>query len=256
MPPVLHEIVIGNVSAFLLVFMRMGLALMIMPGIGDSFVPPQVRLLFALAISLVLAPFLAGSLPPLPEGSFPVVTLLVSEAFIGIFIGTVMRIMITALDTAGMIISIQSGFSNALVFNPVTSSQGSVTGALLSSLGVTLLFITNMHHYMLAATVESYQLFPAGNLPDISSLSEIISRTVSAAFQIGVQLALPFLIVGTLVQTGFGLLGRLMPQIQIFFLAIPMQILLSLVMLSMTLSAILLFWLGSYQNVVASAISP
>lgn len=256
MPPILQEIVLGNISAFLVVFMRLGLALMVMPGIGDSFVTPQVRLLFALAMSLVLAPFLAPGLPALPEGSFPVITLLASEAFIGIFIGTVMRIMITALDTAGMIISIQTGFSNALVFNPVTSSQGSVTGALLSSLGVTLLFVTNMHHYMLAATVESYQLFPAGSLPDMGSISEIVSRTVSAAFRIGVQLALPFLVVGTLIQFGFGLLGRLMPQVQIFFLAMPLQILLSLVMLSLILSAVMLVWLNAYESIVADAMSP
>jgi len=145
MQSLLQDIVVGHIFAFMLIFMRLGMALMIMPGIGDSFVSPQIRLHFALAMSFVLTPFLATNLPPIPKESVEMITLLVTEAFIGIFIGTVMRIMINALDTAGSVISIQAGLSNALVFNPATASQGSLVGALYSVTGVTLLFVTNMH---------------------------------------------------------------------------------------------------------------
>ena len=254
MQSLLQDIVIGHAFAFMLIFMRLGMALMIMPGIGDSFVSPQVRLHFALAMSFVLTPFLATNLPTIPKESIDMIALLVTEAFIGIFIGTVMRIMVNALDSAGSVISIQSGFSNALVFNPATASQGSLVGALYSVTGVTLLFVTNMHHYMLASVVDSYAVFPAtGTLIDIASVYEVIAQTVNTAFKLGVQLAMPFLIVCTLVQVGFGLLGRLMPQVQIFFLALPVQILLSLVLLTMVMSAGMLFWLGSFESGVSAA---
>jgi flagellar biosynthetic protein FliR len=129
-------------------------------------------------------------------------------------------------------------------------------GALYSVTGVTLLFVTNMHHYMLASVVDSYMVFPAnGTLIDIKSVYEVIAQTVNVAFKLGVQLALPFLIVGTLVQVGFGLLGRLMPQVQIFFLALPVQILLSLVMLTMVLSAGMMFWLSSFENAVGGVLA-
>src|SRR5665213_1742787 len=94
----LQELLVGNIFAFLLIFMRFGTALMIMPGIGDSFVSPQIRLLFALAISFVLTPVLAVHLPSIPSDTGQLVALLVSEAFIGIFIGTTMRILVSALD--------------------------------------------------------------------------------------------------------------------------------------------------------------
>lgn len=257
MSSLLQDIVVGNLFAFLLVFMRFGMALMIMPGIGDSFVSPQIRLLFALAVSFVLAPFLAPSLPTIPSQDLALVMLLISEAFIGIFIGTIMRILVSALDTAGMVTSMQSGFATAMMFNPVTSSQGSIIGAVYSSLGVTLLFVTNMHHYMLASVVESYQMFPAsGLLPDIDSMMEAIARTVSTAFKIGVQMAVPFLVVGIITQTGFGLLGRLMPQIQVFFLTIPIQIVMSLVMLSLTLSAGIMYWLNGFESTAMQLLSP
>jgi flagellar biosynthetic protein FliR len=257
MQSLLQDLIVGHVFAFLLIFMRLGTALMIMPGIGDTFVSPQLRLSFALAMSFVLTPFLAHNLPAPPAQAYVMVELLLTEAFIGLFIGTVMRIMIGALDTAGAVISIQAGYSNALVFNPMTATQGSLIGALYSVLGVTLLFVTNLHHYMLASVVDSYALFPAnGHMLDVESTLQIIQRTVSVAFKIGVELATPFLIVGTLVQVGFGLLGRLMPQVQIFFLALPVQILISLVMLTMVLSAGILYWLNAFQNALGGAINP
>jgi len=253
MQPLLQDIVLGNVFAFLLIFMRFGTALMLMPGLGDSFVNPQVRLMFALSFCFILTPVLAGSLPPMPSTTPGLILLLLAEGFIGIFIGTVMRIMMSMLDTAGSTISIQAGFANALVFNPSTATQGSLIGALYSMTGVTLLLVANLHHFLLAAVVDSYTLFPAnGGMPDMGSVSEIITRAVSVAFRTGVQMALPFIVVGLLVHIGFGLLGRLMPQVQIFFLALPVQILMSLLILSIVFSACMIYFLNSYAGNVSS----
>jgi flagellar biosynthetic protein FliR len=253
MQSLLQEIIVGNIFAFLLIFMRFGTALMIMPGIGDSFVSPNVRLLFALAISFILTPVLSAvGLPAMPAATADLIALLVTEAIIGFFLGTVMRILIGALDTAGSIISIQAGFSNALVFNPVTATQGSMTGGLYSMLGVTLLMATNLHHFMLAGIVESYHTFPASaGLPNAGDMSNVIVRATAEAFNLGVQIALPFVIVGLLIQIGFGLLGRLMPQVQIFFLAMPLQIWISLVIITMTLSTGIMYWLSGYESMTA-----
>lgn len=255
METLLNDIVQANLLAFLFVFMRVGTALMVMPGIGDSFVPPQTRLLFAVAFSFLLTPFLSAMLPSAREAAGNFSLLFISEALIGIFIGTVMRVMLSALDTAGSIISIQTGFSNASIFNPATASQGTLFGTLYSALGVALLFMTNMHHVMLAALVDSYQAFPVKEgIPGAETLSEAIGRTLGAAFSVGVRMAMPFIVVGTLVQAGFGVLGRLMPQIQVFFLAMPVQIFLSLVIFSMALSAGMLYWIDAYGAVIAQAL--
>jgi flagellar biosynthesis protein FliR len=257
MQSLLQDLIIGHLFAFLLIFTRLGTALMIMPGIGDTFVSTHVRLCFALAMSLVLTPVLQHNLPAPPAQAGLMVALICTEAFTGILIGMVMRIMLGALDTAGMVISIQAGYSNALVFNPATATQGSLISSLYSLLGITLLFATDLHHYMLASIVDSYQLFPAmGNAVDAESSFRLVLRTISGAFKIGVEISTPFLIVGTLVQIGFGLLGRLMPQVQIYFLAMPLQILLSLIMLTMVLSAGVLYWLTAFQGAVGGVINP
>ncbi len=253
----LQELIVGNIFAFLLIFMRFGLALMIMPGIGDSFVSPMIRLLFALSISFVLTPVLAPHLPAIPGNTNTLLMLLISEAFVGVFIGTVMRILVSALDTAGTVVSIQTGLSNATLFNPAADAQGSIMSAVYSSLGVTIILTADIHHQMLAAVVDSYQLFPAsGAFPDMGSISEVITKTVTVAFKTGIQLGIPFLVVGTLVQVGFGLLGRLMPQIQVFFLALPVQIFLGLLTLLLVLSSGIIFWLNGYETILTQSLIP
>ena len=231
---------------------------MIMPGIGDSFVATNVRLHFAVAISLVITPVLALYLPPIPTSSIGFIMLVISEAMVGLFIGTIMRIMMSSLETTGVIISVQSGFANANIFNPVAGSQGSLLGAMLSMLGVVFIFITNIHHYLIATVFESYKLFPPEtmiihNFPD---MSDAITLTVSMAFLTGVKLAAPFLAMGLIMYLGFGVLGRLLPQIQIFFLALPVQILVSIIMLSLVFSTILLFWMEEYLEVIGKLLIP
>lgn len=254
---VLQDLVVSNIFAFMLISVRFGLAIMLMPGIGDSFVPPTTRLLFAMGISFILTPVLATHLPPIPSDTGAFLALLVSEAFIGLFIGTIMRLLVTALDTAGTIVSAQSSLSSATMFNPQTTATAPILSAVYSSLGVTLIFATDMDHQMLAAVVNSYNAFPAtGAFPDIGSVSETVVKTATLAFKIGAQLAIPFLIVGTLVQVGFGLLGRLMPQVQVFFLAMPVQIFLSLLIMMMVLSASIMYWLNGYETILSQSMIP
>ena len=247
----LETIVVGNVFAFILIFSRVGSAIMIMPGIGDSFVSNEIRLLFAVAFSFVLTPVLAPHLPAPPSTPGGYLLLVGSETLLGLFIGTVMRILITALDTAGMIVSMQIGFSNAMVFNPMAGSQGSLIGAVYSMTGVLLLFASDLHHLLLATVFDSYNLFPAtAALPDSAGMADLIARVVTMSFKTGFAMAIPFIVIGILLQIGFGLLNRLMPQIQIFFLAMPLQILLGLITLTMVFSAGVLYWLNQMGTTI------
>lgn len=245
---ILEEFLTTGVFAFIIIFVRFGTALMIMPGVGDSFVPGNIRLMFALGVCLVMTPIIMPFMPsPLP-GFATMLVLIVMEFITGLFIGTIARILMLALDTAGMLISMASGISNAQIFNPGLATQGSLFGAFLSILGVTMLFVTNMHHLLIHGLVESYHMFPIGGIPDTGSMAELVARAVSSSFLIGFQIALPFVIVSLMVYVGMGVLSRLMPQIQVFILAVPIQILLALMTMGMAISAIMLFWLSSFEN--------
>ncbi len=244
----LEEFLVNGVFAFMIVFMRFGTAIMIMPGIGDSFVPNNVRMLFALAFCFVMTPVIQPFVPnPIP--AFDVlVPLLVVELITGLFIGTIARILMMAMDTAGMFISLATGVSNAQVFNPALATQGSIFGAFLMVGAVCLLFVTNLHHLLIHGLVESYQLFPIGGLPDSGSMAELVSRAVSASFLTGFQIAMPFIVISLVLYVGMGVLSRLMPQIQVFMIALPLQIILGLIVLAITLSSIMLFFLTRYEQ--------
>ena len=245
---VLESFLTTGVFAFMIIFVRFGTAMMIMPGIGDSFVPGNIRLYYALGLSLVVAPVMQPLVPdPIPAFNI-LLPLLVIEFITGLFIGTIARILMMALDTGGMLISLASGISNAQVFNPSLAVQGSVFGAFLSVTGVTLLFVTNLHHLLLHGLVESYQMFPIGGLPDTGSMAELMAKAVSASFVTGFQIALPFVIISLVLYVGMGVLTRLMPQLQVFMIAIPLQIMLALVTFAIVLSSIMLFFISRFED--------
>ncbi|MBK6897111.1 MAG: flagellar biosynthetic protein FliR [Alphaproteobacteria bacterium] len=248
MQSALETFLAGGVLAFILTFVRIGAAVMIMPGLGDSFVSERIRLHLALGLSFVLFPLVMPFIPqPLPQ-TFMLFVMIATEFIVGLLIGTVARIFMTAMDTAGMIISMQSGLSNAQVFNPSLATQGSLMGALLSVTGVLILFKTDLHHLLLMGLVESYQMFPVGEVPDTGSMAEVMTKAVTSAFAVGVKLATPFIVLTLLIYVAMGVLSRLMPQVQVFLLALPIQIVLSLILLMLAASTLFLTWVAFYEN--------
>jgi flagellar biosynthetic protein FliR len=243
-----EEFLTTGIFAFMLTFTRIGTAATIMPGIGDSFVPERIRLMIALGLTLVLFPLTFPMLPDPIPGPSMLVVLMSMEFIIGLLIGTVARIFMTALDTAGMVISLASGLGNAQMFNPAFATQGSLIGAFLSVTGVVILFAFNLHHILFYGLVGSYEMFPVGTIPPAGGMAEMITRAVASAFTIGVQLAAPFLVVSMLIYIGMGVLSRLMPQIQVFLLALPLQIMLSFVTMGLVVSSLFLFWLHRFEE--------
>jgi flagellar biosynthetic protein FliR len=214
----------ANLFAALVIFMRLGGAMMLLPGFGEAYVPPRYRLLLAVLFSMLMTPVLAPELPVLPSAPSALAVILGSELFIGLFIGTIARILITTLESAGMIVSFQLGLSAAQVFNPLAASQGSVPGAFYSMLGVLLIFLTDTHHLLLRGLVDSYAVFTPGVLPPIGDLSDTIARVVAGSFRLAMELSAPFIVLGTIFSIALGIIARLVPQFQLLFVTQPLQI--------------------------------
>lgn len=248
MQNLLETFLSGSLLAFLLTFTRFGTAMMIMPGLGETFIPQRIRLLLALGISFVLFPLLYSFMPAQMPATFPLVMMIISEALIGLMIGTMARIFMVALDTAGMVVSMQSGLANAQVFNPALASQGSIIGAFFSVTGMVVLFALNLHHMLIMGVFESYQMFPVGDVLDTGSMAELISRAVNASFNIGVKLAMPFMVLTLLVYVGMGVLSRLMPQIQVFMIILPLQIWISILLIGLSITALFVSWSQEFAD--------
>lgn len=252
----LAPLLAGEVFAFLLLFTRIGAAIMVLPGYGDASVSPQIRLLLALLITALVTPALSPALPILPAAPVALAALLLGELVIGLFLGLIARLLLSAIDVAGMVISFQLSLANAFMFNPTMAAQGSLVGAFLSILAVLLLFVTDLHHLMLLAVIDSYSLFVPGAMPPIGDAADVVARLVADSFRIGVQIAAPFLVFGLVFYLGLGVLARLMPQVQVFFVGIPVQIMLGLVVLVLTLSSGMLYWLSTVQDRLTGFLAP
>lgn len=244
----LSDFLVSEIFTFLLIFCRVGTAMTILPGFGESFISPRFRLLLAAMFSLVLAP-LFPSFPPPPATIIALLSMIIGEIAIGLFIGTIGRMLLASVSTAGMIIAYQSGLASALVQDVTLSGgQGSSMGNLLSISVMVLIFATDMHHMMLRALVDSYQLFEAGTFPSIADMSAHLVQIVNASFLIALQLAAPHLVIGILVYLAGGIIGRLMPNLQIFSLLAAPQLLLSFFILMIVWNSLMSWYMDYFQE--------
>lgn len=256
MDVLLEEFMTTMALAFMLTFVRLGAAIMIMPGVGDSFAPNSIRLHMAVGITLAFFPMTMQYMPATIPPTFTLLTLIIMEFIIGLFFGTIARIFMVALDTAGMVISTSSGLGNAQVFNPAMATQGSLVGAFLSVTGVVVLFSANFHHLLFTGLIESYEMFPIGSMADTGSMAELMSKAVASSFSIGLKIGAPFVVLTLLIYVGMGVLSRLMPQLQVFLLALPLQILIAVTLLAMLVPSIYLFWGAEFENAMLFFLSP
>ncbi len=250
----LEEILTLNIFGFFLIFARIGSALALMPGFSAGFVPARMRLTIALVISFVLSPVLIADLPARPPTLPAVAILITGEILIGAFFGTIARILISALQTAGTVVAYMSSMANALIQDPIAEQQSSTVAGFLLIAGTVLIFVTDSHHLMIRAVVDSYSMLEPGMALPAGDMANVMGRQVADSFALGLRLAAPFVIVGLTYYIGLGLLGRLMPQLQIFFFGMPVQIGMQIWVLTIAFSGMMMVFLenfiDAYQNFI------
>ena len=217
-------------AAFLLTFARVGTLVMLLPGLGEALLPARLRLSIALALTLILLPIVR---PLLPTGTAPaaVVGTLIGEIAVGLVLGLATRAVMAALQTAGNIVASQIGLSYAMSVDPTAGGQEAAIGNFLTLLGVTLIFATDLHHLAIAAIRDSYALLPPVGVPDSGDAAKLAVMAVGRGFALALRIAAPFVAFALLFNLGLGVLARLMPQLQVFFLAQPLSVLLGVVIL-------------------------
>jgi flagellar biosynthetic protein FliR len=203
-----------------------------MPGVGEQMVSPRLRLAFALLTALVLFP----TVRPLLGGTEGVagprlIGLLFGETIVGLVLGLTVRMVLAALQTAGVIISAQLGLSYAMTVDPSMGGQQVAIGNFLSLLGITLIFTADLHHLAIEGLARSYDVLPPDGVPAFSDALMLATRALTRGFTLAVQISGPFIAFGILFNLGLGVLSRLMPQLQVFFLAVPASVLVGMVIL-------------------------
>jgi flagellar biosynthetic protein FliR len=252
----LREILATDVFKLFLLLARLGGAVMLFPGIGSGTVSLRVRLLFTVAVAYLLLPVISPQLPAMPADLISMVLLISSEAAIGIFFGVFLQFLLAALDLAGNFIGYSVGLTNAFTVDPITEQQSQVITGFLNLTALTLIFLTNTHHLMLRGLVDSYTLFRPGESLPVADFADTLVHVLGESFLVGVQLAAPLLVFALTFNTALGLLNRLVPQMQVFFVGMPVQILLGFYVIMIALPAMMLWFLRHFTDGVVPMLAP
>jgi flagellar biosynthetic protein FliR len=237
-------------ATYMLVFARVGTMIMLLPGLGEIVVSARIRLTLALILAAVMFPLHRTAYQVDVRSLAAIITLLVQELMIGAVLGIAARLAVSALQVTGAVVAQQLGLGFVTSVDPTLGQQGIIVGNFLAMLGIVLIFATDTHHLVIAALNDSYTLFAPGELPTTGDTAALVSRTVAGSFRIGVQLAAPFLVFGILFNLGLGVLSRMMPQMQVFFVGVPLSIFVGFLILMIVLGAMMVGFLDYLQGVL------
>lgn len=217
-----HDWILADFFGFFVILCRTIGLMALMPFLSHIEINSRSRFMLMLGFAYLIKPVV--SVVVTPQLSYLMLTLiLLKEIAIGAFIGLVARLFTTILDIAGTLISAQIGLSSATSMNP--NMQGSsLISMLLSMFGVLVFLNLNLHHLVLTGFYHSYALFPVDAPLMMRDMSDGFVALFAKTFWFGVQIAFPFVIAFLVMQVAFGLLNRMVPQMQIFFVSLPFQL--------------------------------
>jgi len=233
-----------------LLFSRLAAIVMLIPGIGEAFIPPRIRLSLALAMSIMLLPIIGPLIPAIPGSVSGVAGAVIKETLIGMMIGAILRMFMGSLAVAGEVVSIQTTLSFAQTTNPSLGQPTPTLGTFLGLLGIVLIMTTDLHHLFLSAIVRSYTIFPFTRAVQVADAGQLAIQTVSSSCALGIQLAAPVVVFSLIFNVAVGLVGRVMPQFQIFFVASPLMVLMGLSIFALSLGIIGIIWLDRYRDLL------
>ncbi|MBI5318760.1 flagellar biosynthetic protein FliR [Bradyrhizobium sp.] len=237
-------------ATFMLVFARIGAMVMLLPGFGETNIPTRIKLSIALLLTLIILPLHRTAYQVDMSSLTPLMVLMLHEIIVGIVLGATARVTLSALQVAGSVIAQQLGLGFVTAIDPTQGQQGLLIGNFLTILGLTLLFATDSHHLVIAALNESYRIFSPGQVFPSGDVAALATRAFAGAFKIGMQLSAPFLVFGLVFNIGLGILARLMPQMQVYFVGVPLSILAGFLILALVISALMGAFLDYFTGVM------
>ncbi|MBN2759188.1 MAG: flagellar biosynthetic protein FliR [Rhodobacteraceae bacterium] len=241
-----------TLQAALVVFLRVGAMMALLPAFGEAVIPIRIRLGLALAFTAVITPALSSALPALPDNPVGLLRLVATETVAGFALGAGLRLFVMVLQMAGTIAaqatSLSQFFGGAGIDPQPAMSQILVMGGL--ALAVTL----GLHVRLAELMLLSYQLFPAGQFLNPADLADWGVAQVSRAFALAFTLAMPFVILSLVFYVALGAINKAMPQLMVAFVGAPAITFAGLALLLLTAPMILPIWHEAFAGFIANPV--
>jgi len=216
----------------------------IVPFFGGSVVPSQVKVATATALVIIAYPSLLAELPanggPLPFGAVGFVGMLAKEVFVGFTLGFVASLVFEAVQVAGRIADLQRGSTMSELFAPQLQERVSELGQFQLQLAIVIFLSTGAHRFFISALVRSFEFIPALKFPHVEGgwtpAAEFMTMITGSVLSLGIQLAVPIIITLLLTDLFFGLINRVAPQVNVFFLSMPVKMWIGIFVLAVMMS--------------------
>lgn len=229
-----------------LIAIRLGVFLYASPFDGLARLPALVRIFLVFALALVCVAALPSASMRLPGSPFELLGLACGEVAVGALLGFGMHAVFAAFSVAGRLLDFQSGLGAGGILNPNLGEQEPLLGTFLSLLGLMLFYLSGSYLVVIELIVRSLTFWPPGVMPEAVPLAAIVSH-LSAAFGLGILLALPAVMVLLLVDVGIAVMSRTMPQMNVYFLFLPLKVLLGVVVMAMSIRPMQPVYIAAFE---------
>jgi len=200
---------------WILVFLRVGAFLLVLPFFSIANFPVRLRVALAALTALLLSPFLPTvSLNHLTL--FSLVGLMIQEVSIGLLLGFISRMVFYAVDLAGNFVSAELGLNMGAILNPLDGHSSQVPGTILFFLASVVMFTLDLHHWVLAGFQQTYLVLPSGAAQLNGALFETVVGHTSHIFIVALQISAPIIAVSFVVTLVFSVLSRAVSQMNVF----------------------------------------
>ena len=212
---------------FALVVFRIAGLVMTAPVLSSSVLPMKVRVGLTVAVAAMVMPLVAKSAPVgLTLGSALVGG--VGELMIGATIGLALTVMLMGAELGGLMVGQQAGLSIASAYDPTRDQNSTIMGQIYAIVLVLFFLIAGGHRAAMAAVLDTYQITPMLSFGMRDSIIVLLVEMMTAAFTLGIRLAVPGLLALFLTSTAMAFLSKTMPQMNILSVGFIVRVLVAL----------------------------
>jgi flagellar biosynthesis protein FliR len=241
------DTILDHAFGLLLVLARVGAMFALLPGLGETSVPAVVKAGMIFVLTILLLPVIEPGLPPRPENEVSLGLMVLTELANGLWFGWLARVLVISLPYAGQVIADFAGLANVLLPSPELGAQTTAVSRFYEMMVPTLIFSSDLYKALLSALAGYYRLVPAGSLAGGSDNAATSVAVIAECFDLALRLAAPFFVASVAWNMALGLITRLVPRLPVFFVALPGQIWLGLLLLAIVAAPTIGAWMEAMR---------
>jgi flagellar biosynthetic protein FliR len=245
---------LAQVQVFLLVFMRVGAILFLLPLFDSKNVPLILKVGLSIALSVLLMPVLQVAPLPFEDRLIPFATGLAGEVLLGVVIGFAVKLTFAGVQLAGQVIGFQMGLAIGNVLDPISQTQNSFLAQFYNLMAMMIFLAIDAHHWFFRALVESFGIIAPFAFRFNGPLAEYLMKITGEMFFVAVKVGAPVIVVLLITSVALGLVARAVPQMNIFITAMPLKIILGILFVGFTLPYLAAFLVQTFGQLATNIV--